>query len=49
MQRPQAVRWQATVLMKCELEFVKLREVLLGIEDKRAATIVEALVASLPE
>lgn len=31
----------------CELEFVKLREVLLGIEDKRAATIVEALVASL--
>ena len=31
----------------CELEFVKLREVLLGIEDKRAQTIVEALVASL--
>lgn len=31
----------------CEMEFVRLREVLLGIEDKRAATIVEALVASL--
>lgn len=31
----------------CEMEFVKLKEVLLGIEDKRAATIVEALVASL--
>lgn len=31
----------------CEMEFVKLREVLLGIEDKRAATIVEALTASL--
>lgn len=31
----------------CDLEFVKLREVLLGIEDKRAATIVEALTASL--
>lgn len=31
----------------CELEFVKLREVLLGITDARAATIVEALVASL--
>lgn len=31
----------------CELEFVKLRDVLLGIEDKRAATIVEALTASL--
>ena len=31
----------------CELEFSKLRDVLLGIEDKRAATIVESLVASL--
>jgi len=31
----------------CELEFVKLRDVLLGIEDKRAATIVGALCASL--
>ena len=31
----------------CEMEFVKLREVLLGIDDKRAATIVEELVASL--
>ena len=31
----------------CELEFVKLREVLLSITDKRAETIVEALVASL--
>lgn len=31
----------------CELEFEKLREVLLRIEDKRAATVVEALVASL--
>ena len=31
----------------CEMEFIKLRDVLLGIEDKRAATIVEALVASL--
>ena len=31
----------------CEMEFVRLREVLLGIEDKRAATIVDALVASL--
>lgn len=31
----------------CEMEFVKLKEVLLGIEDKRSATIVEALVASL--
>ena len=31
----------------CEMEFVRLREVLLGIEDKRVATIVEALVASL--
>ena len=31
----------------CELEFIKLREVLLGIEDKRAATIVETLTASL--
>ncbi len=31
----------------CEMEFVKLKEVLLGVEDKRAATIVEALVASL--
>ena len=29
------------------MEFVKLREVLLGIDDKRAATIVEELVASL--
>ena len=31
----------------CEMEFVKLREVLQTIDDKRAATIVEALVASL--
>ena len=31
----------------CDLEFIKLREVLLGIEDKRAVTIVESLVASL--
>lgn len=31
----------------CDMEFVKLREVLRGIEDKRATTIVEALVASL--
>lgn len=31
----------------CELEFSKLRDVLLDIEDKRAATIVESLVASL--
>ena len=31
----------------CEMEFIKLRDVLLEIEDKRAATIVEALVASL--
>lgn len=31
----------------CDLEFVKLREVLLKIEDKRAVTIVESLVASL--
>ena len=31
----------------CEMEFVKVRELLLGIEDKRAATIVESLVASL--
>lgn len=31
----------------CEMEFVNLREVLLGIDDKRAATIVEELVASL--
>lgn len=31
----------------CEMEFVKLREVLLTIEDKRAATMVEALVAAL--
>ncbi len=31
----------------CGMEFIKLRDVLLGIEDKRAATIVEALVASL--
>ena len=31
----------------CELEFVKLRDVLLSIEDKRATTMVEALVASL--
>ena len=31
----------------CEMEFVKLRDVLLTIEDKRAATMVEALVAAL--
>lgn len=31
----------------CEMEFIKLRDVLLGIEDKRATTMVEALVASL--
>lgn len=31
----------------CEMEFVKLRDLLLGIEDKRAATIVESLTASL--
>ena len=31
----------------CEMEFVKLRDILLSIEDKRAATIVEALAASL--
>lgn len=31
----------------CDMEFVKLREVLKGIEDKRAETIVETLVASL--
>ena len=31
----------------CNLEFIKLREVLLSIEEKKAATIVEALVASL--
>lgn len=31
----------------CELEFVKLRDILLGIKDNRAATIVEALSASL--
>lgn len=31
----------------CEMEFVKLREVLLGIADKRAETLVETLVASL--
>ena len=31
----------------CELEFIKLREVLLRIEEKKAATIVEALVSSL--
>ena len=31
----------------CEMEFTRLREVLLGIEDKRATTIIEELVASL--
>lgn len=31
----------------CEMEFVKLREVLKTIDDKRATTIVETLVASL--
>lgn len=31
----------------CELEFVKLKEVLLGIDDPRATTMIEALVASL--
>lgn len=31
----------------CNLEFVKLRQVLLSIEDKRAKTIIDALVASL--
>lgn len=31
----------------CEMEFSQLREVLLEIKDERAATIVEALVASL--
>lgn len=31
----------------CEMEFVKLREVLQTIDDPRAATIVESLVASL--
>ncbi len=36
-----------TIDEMCDLEFVKLREVLLGIEDKRAETMVEALVASL--
>ncbi len=31
----------------CELEFTKLREVLLGITDKRAGTIIETIVSSL--
>lgn len=31
----------------CEMEFTRLREVLLGVEDKRATTIIEELVASL--
>ena len=31
----------------CEMEFIKLREVLLEIDDKRAETIIEALTASL--
>lgn len=36
-----------TIVQMCEMEFSKLREVLLEIDDPRAQTIVESLVASL--